>query len=91
MINDVIEQIMQARMDYVQIVCRNPTHILISHKLHSDLLRYVWDSHDFSYNTYTNKATLLGMLVVPVADSILPENEYGFILLSDETSKNFPQ
>lgn len=91
MIDNIIEQIDQARMNYIQTAYRKPTHILISYKLHSDLFRYAWDNYGFFHDRFTNKETLLGMVVVPVADPILPEREYKFLLLSDETSKNFPQ
>lgn len=91
MIIKIIEQIRQTRETYIQTACRKPTHIFVSYKLHSDLLRYAGDNYGFFHDRFTNKETLLGMVVVPVADPILPEREYKFLLLSDETSKNFPQ
>lgn len=90
--SDLFERIFNAVSDHIYRTGRKPTHIIMSYDLLNEVYRNTRNNLRYiDRDPLSNSIHIGGLKVIPVADNLLDNVPEKFILVSDETSKNFPQ
>lgn len=90
--NDLLDRVYVAKLDYINRMGRHPTHIIMSYNLADKVYRSMRGKlQHTSYEPLNRTIHIMGLKVIPTELNILDGDSNKFILLSDETSKNFPQ